>query len=284
MLDWRVKIAAKIVLSRLPFGYVVWQGLGLFRLGRMDNVDYALKIFQRHAGRAWPDGLPPDFVALEMGPGDSIATALIACAYGARKTYLADVGAFANRDVGLYRRIARDLRARGVAAPDIEDARTFEEVLERCRAEYITDGLGGLRALPAASVDFSWSHSVLEHVRRADFEETMRELRRVMKPGGRSSHNVDLQDHLDHALNNLRFSERVWESEFFASSGFYTNRIRYAEMLDMVRRAGFVVTQTDAGRWDNLPTPREKLVEPYRSLPLDDLLVRVMSLTATPAT
>jgi hypothetical protein len=26
-------------------------------------------------------------------------------------------------------------------------------------------------------------------------------------------------------LNNLRFSERIWESEFMAKSGFYTNRI-----------------------------------------------------------
>jgi hypothetical protein len=99
------------------------------------------------------------------------------------------------------------------------------------------------------------------------------EMRRCLKPEGRCSHRVDLQDHLGGALNNLRFSEHVWESEFMAKSGFYTNRIRYHEFLELFRQAGFKVDLRRTLRWDCLPTPRNKLNEAFRSIPEDDLLV-----------
>ena len=47
-LPWWVKIVSKLLLSRLPFRYQVWQLLGLFRHGKMDNTAYALKVFRHH--------------------------------------------------------------------------------------------------------------------------------------------------------------------------------------------------------------------------------------------
>jgi len=44
------------------------------------------------------------------------------------------------------------------------------------------------------------------------------------------SHRVDLRDHFGSALNNLRFSDKKWELDWIANSGFYTNRIRLQEM------------------------------------------------------
>ena len=41
----------------------------------------------------------------------------------------------------------------------------------------------------------------------------------MIRPGGLCSHVVDLKDHLGGALNNLRFSQRVWESRTMAGSG-----------------------------------------------------------------
>lgn len=281
-MHWSVKLSAKLALSRLPFDNRVWRKIGIFRLGEMETTAYAIKTFRLHETECWPEGLPPDFTALELGCGDSVASALIAAGRGARKIWLVDAGSYASRDVALYKKMARELKTEGVPVPDISQAGTFGDTLTACRAEYVTGGLESLRAIPSESVDFVWSHSVLEHVRKREFAETMKELRRVLKKTGRASHNVNLQDHLGYALNNLRFSETLWESEFFAGAGFYTNRLRYGQMLDLMRQAGFAVLSEDSGRWDRIPTPREKLAEPFRSLPEDELLIRTCHFVLMP--
>ena len=48
---WQVKIAGKILLSRIPAGYRFWKRVKLFRLGGMEEPDYAYGIFMRHFGR-----------------------------------------------------------------------------------------------------------------------------------------------------------------------------------------------------------------------------------------
>jgi hypothetical protein len=114
---------------------------------------------------------------------------------------------------------------------------------------------------------------VLEHVRKGDFLETMRECRRILKMGGICSHQIDLRDHLGGGLNNLRFSSNIWESELFASSGFYTNRIRYSQMLDFFVQANFQVEVSSVGHWSQPPTPRNRLAKEFSSLSDDDLSV-----------
>ena len=44
------------------------------------------------------------------------------------------------------------------------------------------------------------------------FEETVYQLRRILKKDGLTSHEIDLKDHLSYSLNNLRFSKNLWES------------------------------------------------------------------------
>ena len=68
------------------------------------------------------------------------------------------------------------------------------------------------------------------------------ELFRILKPNGVCSHRVDLRDCLDGGLNNLRFSEARWEDALFRKSGFYTNRIRFREMVEIFEQAGFKCT------------------------------------------
>jgi hypothetical protein len=85
---------------------------------------------------------------------------------------------------------------------------------------------------------------------------------------------VDLQDCLGGALNNLRFSAPVWESAVMAESGFYTNRIRYSEMLALFKEAGFDTDVISMKRWDHLPTPRAKLSGRFKALSDEELCVR----------
>jgi SAM-dependent methyltransferase len=273
-MKWALKIAVKLLASRLPLPYAFWRSIGIFRHGRMDRRDYAIKIFDLHMKRAFPLGLPQGATILELGPGDSVASALLGFASGAGRIFLADVGRFAHEDMAFYRAFSTEMTRRGLCAPDISTAKSLEDVLSACNARYLTEGASSLCMLPSESVDFAWSHSVLEHVRKHELGALLGELRRILKPGGLSSHNIDYQDHLDYSLNNLRFSEKVWESAFFARSGFYTNRVPAVQMHAMFKTAGFEVVREAFGRWPALPVPRRSLHRDFSVFPDEALLNR----------
>ncbi len=273
-MKWALKIGTKLLIARLPVPYAFWKSVGVFRHGQMESVDYPVKIFNLHLQRAYPKGLPPRSVILELGPGDSIASALVACAHGVKHTYLVDVGSFASKNVAFYRSLASEMRKRGMNIPDLAGATSFEDILQICNAKYLTDGIQSLREISTGSIDFVWSHSVLEHVRKSELEKVLVELKRVLKPDALSSHNIDFQDHLEGALNNLRFPENVWESALFAESGFYTNRIPAIKMHGMFAAAGFEIRKEGFGRWPVLPTPRKCMHADYQMYRDEDLLNR----------
>ena len=275
---WPLKIIIKLLLCWVPHRHKILRKLGIFKHGKMDEAAHALKIFKLHTDRAFPNGLPENFTMLELGPGDSLLSALIAKSYGAGKIYLADEGNYATTDITLYKTAAQELNDKyKLTVPDLRNIETIEDFLKICNAHYITSGLEGLKAIPACSVDFIWSHSVVEHIRKNDFAATMRELARIITQDGIASHIVDLQDHLDKSLNNLRFPECIWENDIFAKAGFYTNRLRYTQSLDLMRRAGFEVISTGTGQWDLVPLPRAKMNAEFRGLSDDELKIRTYS-------
>lgn len=272
LIPWWSRIAGKVVLSRLPVGYNLWSRLRVFRHGAMHDPAYALGVFRQHFACAH---LNPGvgFTALELGPGDSLASAVIAAAHGATHTYLIDAGSFATTDLRVYRELCRFLRAEGLHPPNLDSVHDTATLLQVCAGIYGTRGLASLREVPTASVDFTWSHATLEHVRRGDFAEIIRENRRVMRDGGICSHQIDLQDHLGGGLNNLRIPSRWWEQDWMARSGFYTNRLRMGEILRVFEASGFAVLAVTAQRWEELPTPVEAFAPEFRNCDRADLLV-----------
>lgn len=272
-LPWWARMTAKIVLARLlPLPYSAWRRLSLFRHGEMDEPAYALRVVSGHLERAGFVGRA-GFVALEIGPGDTLASMVVARALGASACYLVDVAPFARVDIEPYRALCAFLQARGFPTAGVEGVRTTQEMMAGCNARYLTAGVKSLREIPEGTVDVAWSHAVLEHVRRSDLPALLSELHRVLRPGGVSSHAVDLSDHMGGALNQLRFSEAFWEGGVPARSGFYTNRVRFSEMLALFERSGFVVDVTHVARWAALPTPRRALGAPYRSMADEELCV-----------
>jgi hypothetical protein len=73
---------------------------------------------------------------------------------------------------------------------------SLDALLDLCHARYATDGLEALRRIPTASVDFVWSHAVLQHVKHQDFYDTMVELRRILRDDRACSHVIDFSDML----------------------------------------------------------------------------------------
>lgn len=282
-MPWWLRIAAKLVLARVPVGYALWQRLKLFRHGAMDDVDYALGCFRRHHANLPPEIAAGGFSALELGPGDSLVSALIVAGHGGTQSWLVDVGPFAQTDPALYADMAVQLGGAGLAVPDVADAGDIDAVLSACNSRYLTRGLASLREIPDGAVDFVWSQAVLEHIRAHEFDAVMGELRRIMAPGGIASHRIDLRDHLGGGLNNLRFSDTVWEGRFFAEAGFYTNRLSYSQMLDAFRNAGFAVDVQAVDRWERLPTPRAAMAAQFRDRSDDDLLVSGFNVVLTHA-
>lgn len=272
-IPWQLKIAAKLVLSRLPLDYHLWKKVGLFDLGRMERPEYALGIFRRHFNAARFAGRTRDFTALELGPGDSLFSGLIARTFGASRTYLVDVGPFASTNLAYYRQMESHLRELGLQPPNLENCSTVDELKTACAVEYLTEGLASLRKIPSSSVDFVWSHAVLAHVRRDVMLPTLSELRRIQRPDGIASHHSGFGDILGGGMNDLRFSERVWESSFMANSGFYTNRIHYEELMQLFLEAGFEPEIIRTSLWTTLPILRRKMDRQFAELRDQDLQV-----------
>jgi SAM-dependent methyltransferase len=275
MLPWWAKIVAKLVISRLPVGGRTWQSLGLFSPGEMHDPDYALGVFDHHYQAA---GCPTSgFRYVELGPGDSLASAVIAKAYGAAGGWLIDSGAYASRDMALYGALAARLEGLypGTDLGPLKAAPDTDAILMAVGARYLETGLAGLREVPDASCDMVFSQAVLEHLPRAEFAATLAEVHRILKPGGVSTHQIDFRDHLGGGLNNLRFSDQLWEAPWFARrSGFYTNRLRLSEMAAMMQTAGLAVEVARSARWAVCPLLLKNLDQSFFGCEAEDLLVR----------
>jgi SAM-dependent methyltransferase len=272
-IPWFLKIPAKVALSRLPVRGKQWQKLNLFRAGTMDSLELAFSIFKNHYEESGLSSLKYCTV-LELGPGNGLLTALYARSFGATRTWLIDAGPLASVDVRLFVEAERMLSALNLPVPHVDPASSMEIALEQLYASYLTRGLASLQTVPDETVDFMFSNAVLEHVRLSEFTRTVREMRRVLKPNGVASHQIDFRDHLQNGLNNLRFHERIWESEFMASSGFYTNRLNLPEMEKRFREAGLSVELRSFRIWPKgLPTSQLRMAPPFRNMPANELMV-----------
>lgn len=271
-LPWWAKLYTKLILARLPISYSLWRKLKLFRHGEMNDPERAIRTFENYYQHARKHiDVATGFAVLELGPGDSILSGLVARSMGASKAWLVDAGDFADTDVAACHRTQDLLKKAGYADLGLNDSTSLEDVLKQANVIYLTNGTASLAEIPDASVDFIWSQVVLEHVPHDEFPEFLRQLRRIVKPQGIGVHSVDFRDHLSNALNNLRFSRKTWEGRAFHNSGFYTNRIRPGAMLELFKDANFDVEVVAETYWPDIPTPRVSMAAPFRELPEAEL-------------
>ena len=278
MVPWWAKLSAKLVLSRLPVSYGSWIKLKAFRHGQMNDPTYASRVLRHHLDEAFGAGTDaPAGLCLEIGPGDSLFTGLSAAAAGFDGSVFVDAGDWAERNFENLRKAAH---VAGLDPARISRWESFDAALDDVNARYLTNGLDALRSLPDNSISFIFSQAVLEHIRKHEYSAFIAETQRVLIPGGRCSHRVDLQDHLSRGLNNLRFSEEIWESHFFSSSGFYTNRLSYAEHRQVFENAGYSIRNLKTDRFDKAPIEARKLAKPFRDRSLEERLVKGFDIVA----
>ena len=275
-IPWWLKIVIKIIFSRLPIRYSFWQSIGLFRHGKMDNTDYSIRVFKEHLKKSNIKSIK-NKVILEIGPGDSIATAVISYAYGA-SSFLVDNGYFAKSNIIDYIQLKDALISESLNPPNLAEYDDIDLILKKSNSEYLTKGLSSIKKIPSNSVDLIFSQAVMEHIRKKDFEAMNSELYRVLKKDGVISHQIDLRDHLGGGLNNLRFSDSLWESNFFVKSGFYTNRISFDKMVSIFENLSFKYEILNVQKWKLLPIKKYKINKKYRNQDEENLRVKVFDI------
>ena len=91
---WQIKMGIKLVCSALGLTKFL-QKIRVFEHGH-HSQEKSVQIFNQHFNEV-KQYLANDFTVLELGPGYSLNTAVIAKQCGARFTYLVDIGDFAKR-------------------------------------------------------------------------------------------------------------------------------------------------------------------------------------------
>ena len=278
---WVIKIFIKIFISRLPINNSIWRKLGIFRNGGMDNKEYSKKIFFGHLEdlRKINDIKKP--VIMEIGPGDGIATAIYSKIYNSPKVYLIDVKDFAEKNIFIYKDIIKSFNPSLFEEKKFNELKTLDDFLTELNTHYLVEGLKSLEKIDSNSVDYLFSHSVMEHIRFSELDKYINEMYRVLKPNGLISHNINYKDHLDESLNSLRFSLKIWESDLFANSGFYTNRVPAIEMHRKFKIIGFKMVWEKFSKWPSLPVKRKYIHNEFQEYSDTDLMNSTSSFIAS---
>lgn len=119
---------------------------------------------------------------------------------------------------------------------------------------------------PASSFTGFVSTNTFEHLPKKDIPIILKELYRILAPGGLLSIIIDYSDHYSSTdrtisdLNFLRFEEDVWSR--FNHSSHYQNRLRHYDYLTMFQNAGFGLIASDLELSENpVPAKIEKKFE-----------------------
>jgi SAM-dependent methyltransferase len=132
--------------------------------------------------------------------------------------------------------LARELLAEGVESARTVIARTKGTLIEHASPHQVS--------IESASIDLAHSGGTLEHYRPEALRELLKEMARILKPGGIASHIFDHRDHLYHAdkrypfLNHLRYGPLGYRMRF-GHRLLYHNRLLPAEVEALFREAGF---------------------------------------------
>lgn len=103
--------------------------------------------------------------------------------------------------------------------------------------------------LDSGSIDFVFSHGVLEHFPLPLLAKTAMEFRRICHRSSVMSHFVGMADQFSFSdksitpFNNLRYSARVWE--WLDSPIIPQNRLRTPDYIDILTTAGFEILVRD---------------------------------------
>lgn len=269
MKKWVLKAVIQKVLSGLPAGHrlnfwfqkYVTKGVRLTDDHFRDKYDAAvqhLKFYHRHAGHS-------PYSALELGTGWYPVVPIALFLNGASRIDSYDISSLMNgtrirQTIELYLRWRKEGRLQSLE-PYIQEERwqSLETIAgkqnislaELSKQIHLYLHLGDARKtqLPNNSRDLILSNNTFEHIYPEVLEGLIQEFQRVLKPGGVSSHFVDMSDHFAHLDSSisiyhfLRYTPQVWSR--IDNSIQPQNRWRKPQYLDLLKEKGIEPLETE---------------------------------------
>jgi SAM-dependent methyltransferase len=145
------------------------------------------------------------------------------------------------------------------------DARGMSKRLQFLQRSIVETGF------ESGPVDVTFSNSVLEHL--PDVDAFLTECARITRPGGFGIHGIDVTDHRrygDSSMHALEFLSDSRQEPIL----FECNRLRLVDFERRFAQHGFEVLIADREPAIEIPaTMREQFVEPWRSMPDEQLNV-----------
>ena len=275
---------------------------------------YPFLVFQEIRQRCLAHEFIPHRV-LEVGPGMHLGVLFCFAAAGCETVAGVDIEPIREPDEAFYKGLTSYLAATGgfgwwrqtvavnpypeITHPDSWDARDWRRIL--AAVDYRAPVPSHALPFEDASFDLVYSVTAFEHFPEPD--RTLSEIRRVLRPGGVTIHEVDMRHHRDmryhkpaEALEFLTWPDRqhaAVSEKYGDGKGLknlvagewgkevYCNRLRLSDGVDLFKKHGFELL--DIERLELLSETvidRNRFVEPFRSKSMDDLSVLVARITA----
>ena len=206
---------------------------------------YLLELCRKH--NAIKDG----DTTLEIGTGQTHLFTLIMHLFFDTRTTMMDI--WDNRQLGSLKAIMASIDKK--LTPDmfnyerakqqskiIQSVSSFDELYERFNLDYYLDREGSLKMLPDNHFNVVYSMHVLEHVYKDWTDQAIKDIQRILTPGGFSIHQIGIDDHLAHydrphasSKNYLRYSDSTWKI-FFENYVQYFNRLQMSDWLSLFEK------------------------------------------------
>jgi len=295
---WKTKALVQTVFSRVPRGEAL-NYLCQRRVLKSLPIDGVIFADLVASGRRHMANLARHAMApldqgrfFEFGAGRDLVVPLVLWSEGVNHQLLIDIRRLAQPD--LVQDAMRRLGALGVPrelpAQTTSANKDLAGILRPLGIEYAAPCDGRRTGRADGSVDYVTSTSTLEHIPPADIRLILRELRRILRPGGVASLCIDYQDHYSYSdpsisvYNFLQFEDADWAK--WSPSLQFQNRLRHSDHVAILRDEGFVVLEED--RVEGSPEDLEmlggmSLATPFRDRDPRDLAVHSAFVTVTPA-
>ena len=260
---------------------------------------YDMLIYQRYCrplGKYWK-GMPE--VTLQVGPGGSLGCEVLLSMAGTKKAYTLDRFPLLRFNLDSFMQVIDKFsevirlthQISGIDKfPYKPDYETINERFYRIgnsHIEHVYPRSFEESGLDSGIIDFLFSHATFEHVRAP--LKCIKEIRRLLKPGGLTAHCIDLRDHrnFDHPLRFLRESDESWEEimkEYCKYDGSgYMNRWRASDFRKAFELEGFEILECNAemeATAQVIEAEMPLLDKKYRTFSREDLAVTTLFVVA----
>lgn len=240
------------------------------KLGRTD-AEYSLGVLAWHLPHLAPDGRVEGKVFAELGPGTNVGTMVALLLLGARKVYAFDVFAYdqwREQPGRVVRAVNAAIERTGsLPRPGSATLAARARRLEQsglAELTYVAPYHGFLAPVADNELDGVYSHTVLQYVH--DLVDLHREVRRCLRPGGVSSHHIDLTAQglgLGAELQHLRYPEWLWWLMSSRHPGA-ENRLRKSDHVAAMEAAGLGARVVKETAIPELPCPPDRFARQFR--------------------